>query len=37
MVADGSGVVVWVDYAAGRAIPLPDGLREAIRRFESGE
>lgn len=37
VVAEGSGVVAWVDYAAGRAIPLPDGLREAIRRFESGE
>jgi acyl-CoA thioester hydrolase len=37
VVADGSGVVAWVDYAAGRAVPLPDALREAIRRFESGE
>ncbi|MGH9362570.1 MAG: acyl-CoA thioesterase [Thermoanaerobaculia bacterium] len=35
-VADGYGVVAWVDYAAGRAIPLPEGLREAIRRYEAG-
>ncbi|RMG54476.1 MAG: acyl-CoA thioesterase [Acidobacteria bacterium] len=34
LVADGSSVVAWVDYEAGKAIPLPDGLRAAIRRFE---
>jgi acyl-CoA thioesterase FadM len=33
-VADGSGVIVWVDYTTGRPVPLPDGLREAIRGFE---
>jgi acyl-CoA thioester hydrolase len=33
-VADGSGVIVWVDYSTGRSTPLPDGLRAAIRRFE---
>jgi len=34
VVADGSGVIVWVDYAAGRSIPLPAELRAAIERFE---
>ncbi|MEM8995672.1 MAG: thioesterase family protein [Acidobacteriota bacterium] len=34
VVCDGTSVVVWVDYAAGRAIPLPDTLRQSIRRFE---
>ena len=33
-VADGSGVVVWVDYGTGRSTPLPESLREAIRRYE---
>jgi acyl-CoA thioester hydrolase len=33
-VADGSGVIVWVDYSTGKPVPLPDGLREAIRVFE---
>lgn len=37
VVAEGYGVTVWVDYAVGRSVPLPDGLREAIRRFEAGE
>jgi acyl-CoA thioester hydrolase len=36
-VADGSGVIVWVDYSTGRPTPLPDGLRETIRRFEGME
>jgi acyl-CoA thioester hydrolase len=33
-VADGSGVVVWVDYATGRSNPLPESLRRAIREYE---
>jgi acyl-CoA thioester hydrolase len=33
-VADGSGVIVWVDYETGKSSPLPEGLREAIRRYE---
>jgi acyl-CoA thioester hydrolase len=33
-VADGGGVIVWVDYSTGKPVPLPDGLREAIRAFE---
>jgi acyl-CoA thioester hydrolase len=36
-VADGSGVIVWVDYSTGRPESLPEGLREAIRRFEGME
>jgi len=34
LVADGSSVVVWVDYEANKAIPLPEGLRAAIQQFE---
>src|SRR5919106_3501576 len=30
-VADGTGVIVWVDYSTGRSVPLPDGLRATIR------
>ena len=37
LVADGSSVIVWVDYEANQAIPLSDGLRAAIRRFEGME
>jgi acyl-CoA thioester hydrolase len=33
-VADGTGVIVWVDYATGRSTPLPESLKEEIRRFE---
>jgi len=33
-VADGFGVIVWVDYESGRPVPLPAGLRAAIERFE---
>jgi acyl-CoA thioester hydrolase len=36
-VADGSGVIVWVDYSTGRPTPLPEGLRAAIRAFEGME
>jgi acyl-CoA thioester hydrolase len=32
--ADGTGVVVWVDYATGRSNPLPESLRRAIREYE---
>lgn len=37
VVADGSSVVAWVDYDAGRAIPLPQDLRRAIQDFEGGD
>lgn len=33
-VADGTGVIVWVDYGTGRSNPLPEGLKAAIRDFE---
>jgi acyl-CoA thioester hydrolase len=33
-VADGSGVIVWVDYGTGRSIPLPESLKAEIRAFE---
>jgi len=37
-VADGFGVVVWVDYGGGgRPTPLPPELRAAIERFEGGD
>lgn len=32
-VADGAGVIVWVDYESGRPEPIPDGLREAMRGY----
>jgi len=34
IMADGSGVIVWVDYSVGRSIPLPAELRAEIERFE---
>ncbi len=34
IVADGTSVVAWVDYAVGKAIPLPPPLGEVIRTFE---
>lgn len=33
-VADGHGIIVWVDYGAGRSIPMPEGLKQAIRDYE---
>lgn len=35
-VADGHGVIVWVDYGTGRSIPIPEALRAAIRDYEGG-
>ena len=32
--ADGHGVIVWVDYGTGRSIPLPESLKQEIRRYE---
>ena len=32
--ADGAGVIVWVDYEEGRSLPLPEELKESIRRYE---
>lgn len=34
LVADGSSVVVWVDYGEGRSLPLPEALKASIRRFD---
>jgi acyl-CoA thioester hydrolase len=34
--AEGGGVLVSFDYAAGRKAPLPDGVRRAIERLEQG-
>lgn len=28
--ADGQAKIVWVDYGAGRSVPLPDGIRRLI-------
>ena len=32
--ADGEGVIAWADLAAGKSLPIPDGLRQAIEEFE---
>lgn len=34
VVADGSSVVVWVDYAVGKSIPLPAELEKRIRELD---
>ena len=36
-VADGHGIIVWVDYGAGRSIPMPESLKQAIRNYEGME
>ena len=36
-VADGTGVIVWVDYGTGKPIPLPEGLKAAIQEYERGD
>lgn len=33
-VADGTGVIVWVDYETGKPNPLPEGLKAAIQEYE---
>jgi acyl-CoA thioester hydrolase len=35
IVADGTSIVVYFDYAAGRSCPVPDDLRRAIDAIES--
>jgi acyl-CoA thioester hydrolase len=37
LAARGTAVVVWLDYAAGRPIPLPPALRERIRSLDGIE
>jgi acyl-CoA thioester hydrolase len=34
LVADGSSVVVWVDYGAGKSTPLPESLKARIRELD---
>lgn len=34
LVADGTSIVVWTDYAIGRAVELPDGVRAAVEALE---
>ncbi|MEM7357429.1 MAG: thioesterase family protein [Acidobacteriota bacterium] len=34
LVADGSSVVVWVDYEAEKSAPLPEDLKRGIQRIE---
>jgi acyl-CoA thioester hydrolase len=34
VVADGSSVVVWVDYGAGHSIALPEALKSSIQRWD---
>lgn len=34
-VADGSSVVVWVDYGEGKSIPLPEALKARIRELDA--
>jgi acyl-CoA thioester hydrolase len=36
-VADGHGIIVWVDYATGRSTPMPESLKQAIRQYEGME
>lgn len=36
VVADGSSVVVWIDYDRGKSIPVPDRLKARIREVEPG-
>jgi acyl-CoA thioester hydrolase len=33
-VADGTGVIVWVDYGTGKSTPLPEALKAAIREYD---
>ena len=37
LVADGSSVVVWVDYAENKSAPLPERLKERIRELDGLE
>lgn len=34
LVADGSGVIVWLDYQTGRPLPLPAVLRERLNALD---
>lgn len=34
VVAEGRGVIAWIDYKVGKSIPIPDDLRSRIESFE---
>ena len=34
VVADGNSVVVWVDYAAGSSLPVPETLRQRLTELD---
>lgn len=34
IVADGTSANAWIDYATGRAIPLPEAIRQRIRELD---
>ena len=34
VVADGCGIIVWIDYATGKSIPVPEDLRKRFEDFE---
>lgn len=36
VVADGTSVVVWIDYGAGQPIPVPEELKRRIRQLAEG-
>lgn len=36
VVAEGSSVVVWIDYDVGRSVPLPDDLKQRIYALDPG-
>lgn len=36
VVADGTSVMVWVDYTSGRPVPLPEALKARIREIDPG-
>ncbi len=36
LVAVGRSINAWVDYAAGKAVPLPDDLRVELAKYQSG-
>ncbi len=33
-IADGSSVIVWIDYSLKKALPLPDTIRADIKLFD---
>lgn len=37
VVADGESVMVWIDYSTGKAVPIPDGIVEAVAKLEQND